>query len=866
MSLNELLVKANETEAKVDKLAAQKKDMHTLYMKDGHLDPTEREALERMDGKLDKLRTIIKGLRDKVEANKAIWDSRSGDLAEIRRKLLALKAFRHKDFNTIDSELKPIPAAESDQRWADATAILDQGEVNMAPAWEDYETQMKAKAEYDPLRTDLEGRLETVRVAEPRIEKVTTGIGQCETDLDSIDADIDRRSYVDALKGINAALKTLEAVEAEVAELHRLISEYDGELAKIQPKLTEVSVSEFPTMLEAQQKLVDLQGEMEALATKHDYEAALEKLKDVSAQLDTVHAEQTRLRGLKDTYETGLAKISNRLAATRTSELASTAEVQQKMVDLETGMTEAAGQDQFEEAIKLQGELEKALVAYEATIDDRDLYEARLAAIQQQLLDASVSDPTLAYLDAITADLATIQTEMEKAAAAENFGVALDLIGKLEAKLVDRDKAIAVKKAEYLVARALVILDMLPVAMNPYKTTEPDAKAVSDALKVVDDLAKQEDWAGGLKAIEEVKAKIKAYEAARKTYETKLRGEIAPLLSAAKKSLKDSAAATSAIKTSLTKLIAKIESALKTDGANLETARDDAKEAKLQGEELEKVFEIRTAINAAATGKNDDKALELYNKYKGDMASLPQEARNLLVENLMDDEGSASVSAAEHAAIKDIWRVPSIDRQFAKLDGGRRKEMIDKYLNDPKVKQYAADWSTMSKEDKEKAIEYVAAIPANAWGVDVIPPENVSVYEDSTSSTRGSYSPGKDTLEVNLDGGNMTTFTQVLMTITHEVGHKYQEDIEAKYVKNKGDPTKGLKPGSPEYEQAKAFYLDDKYQNTYKDEFKANSNEAYFRSPDEVHSRVTANEINDAVKGVYGAGKEQKTKTTIHGH
>ena len=56
----------------------------------------------------------------------------------------------------------------------------------------------------------------------------------------------------------------------------------------------------------------------------------------------------------------------------------------------------------------LLGELDTALTEYETIMEDRDLYEARLAAMQDELAEASVSQAKWAYLERIQSDLMTI--------------------------------------------------------------------------------------------------------------------------------------------------------------------------------------------------------------------------------------------------------------------------------------------------------------------------------------------------------------------------------------------------------------------------------------------------------------------------
>ncbi len=51
-------------------------------MRDGVIDDTEQDALDRIKGKIDKLRDAVTSLRAEVEENKRIWESHGGEWTE----------------------------------------------------------------------------------------------------------------------------------------------------------------------------------------------------------------------------------------------------------------------------------------------------------------------------------------------------------------------------------------------------------------------------------------------------------------------------------------------------------------------------------------------------------------------------------------------------------------------------------------------------------------------------------------------------------------------------------------------------------------------------------------------------------------
>jgi hypothetical protein len=110
----------------------------------------------------------------------------------------------------------------------------------------------------------------------------------------------------------------------------------------------------------------------------------------------------------------------------------------------------------------------------------------------------------------------------------------------------------------------------------------------------------------------------------------------------------------------------------------------------------------------------------------------------------------------------------------------------------------------------------------------------------------GTYNYQTDTMSVNLhnDGAiNSTDPTkkdpvELLDTIAHELGHKYQRKLVTDLENGK------LKEGDPEYEQAKAFKQHEQYRAKSPDGFK----KIYSTSPKEAHSRQMGSEIQEGLK------------------
>ena len=663
----------------------------------------------------------------------------------------------------------------------------------------------------------------------------------------------------------------LQAVEVEIAQIVALKIAYEATLAALQPRIAEASVSEFQKLAERQTELLAIQDAMEAAAALHDYETAQAKADELGAALDAYLPEQDELRAQRDEFESAYGKLKPRLSAASTSELESTAGIQQTIIDLQDKIDTAAAAEEYSDAMPLLGELDTALTEYETIMEDRDLYEARLAAMQDELAEASVSQAKWAYLEPIQSDLMTIQGEMETAAAAEDYETALIKIAELEAKLGDFFATIEAKKAEYEAARGpleprLAHLDECNYPIAAEKT------AVKNALKDIDKAVTEEDWESALNGMATAEAALSAFETAHKTHDDQIRVEVTTKLVGIKAVIAGNVFSTSSTKKSLVKLVAEIDAAL-SKTSDLDSLPNKVKLADDLSKDLEVINQINARIDDKWDINKDNEALAIVNELKSDpakLADLPFEARNRLIDEMLD----GSTNEDEQKAVQDLWAStkdtidPAFEAQDAKLTGKMLKALED----DPKVQEYAKNWSGMNNADKQKAMKHIGGIIGGDDGYELDGIEDIDFTADGKrGSTDCTTKPGLRGFHAEAHGDKpeeisvcmCNTYTlsngskwdpgtdmgDVLMNLTHEVGHGYQEQLIDKL--ECGD----LKPGDAEYEQARALQLDRKYFKKFPDDYEGST---YINSPFEQLSRITANRVGSDLPPGYGTGYTQE--------
>jgi hypothetical protein len=257
--------------------------------------------------------------------------------------------------------------------------------------------------------------------------------------------------------------------------------------------------------------------------------------------------------------------------------------------------------------------------------------------------------------------------------------------------------------------------------------------------------------------------------------------------------------------------------------------------------ELKQVEDIRGKLDGAKTPEEKKKAAQAVVddvEKKGGLANLPTEARNILIEEML----KGTVSAKDTAAINKIWANPTLDPDFDALDKPVRDKIIKAYAEDPKVLEYRKNWGTMTADQKKDAVKYLTGIPCGKDGWNVGDPSSFEFFDSARdakgSVLYGSYNHDSGKMRVNLHKDAHGDFDELLDTVAHEIGHKQQGVLIDQYR------TGTLKPGDPNYEEAKSLSLCDDYRRKHNAEFK----KVYSTSPEEAHSRVMGSELQTEMK------------------
>jgi hypothetical protein len=366
---------------------------------------------------------------------------------------------------------------------------------------------------------------------------------------------------------------------------------------------------------------------------------------------------------------------------------------------------------------------------------------------------------------------------------------------------------------------------------------EASKTKLNSSFKAMQASAGKNDFAAAIATGTALESALTTFETEREKARKQIKSQVNANLPTIQTEMKALTTAKSKIKDRIEALITSIAAAVKGDDETaLFKAANDLDKLPELVRSLKAVEDVRKKMDGAKTeGDKKKEAKKIVDEIakKGEIAQMPTEARNILIEAML----KGKVTGNDTTAINKIWATPTLDSAFDEVDKPVRDSIVKAYAEDPKVLEYRKNWKTMKPDEKKKAIKYLTSIPCGKNGWNVGDPVNFKFFDTPTdakgNTSYGSYNRGTDTMSANLNDDAHARFDELLDTVAHEIGHKQQGQLIDQYRKGK------LKPGDANYEEAKALALCEDYRKGHYDEFK----KVYETSPEETHSRVMGSEL-----------------------
>jgi hypothetical protein len=245
MTRNAKIEQIEAAETLVAQFTQEEADYRRSAIESDGIDEEEQATLDRINQKITDLTDRIATLRAEIERNRAIWEGRASDLAQLRSQVAEVTAFGLPSAEPIASGLTEIDQSVSDQRWADATSQLDVLLANFEPVMADYTAQTDAMAEYTPLRASVDSRLAAVRAdATPEMSR---SLSRFDRQLAGIDSAVAEKDFVQALEDLNDLISDLEPLEDQI-QAAAVGTELNGATANVGGAEYEVGPPQRPTI------------------------------------------------------------------------------------------------------------------------------------------------------------------------------------------------------------------------------------------------------------------------------------------------------------------------------------------------------------------------------------------------------------------------------------------------------------------------------------------------------------------------------------------------------------------------------------------------------------------------------------------
>jgi hypothetical protein len=835
--------KIQGAEAEVTKLQGQEGQTRQAAMADGEIDANEKSELDRILGKINQAKGIVTKLRQEYEANKAVWDGKAGDLSTFESQLGELEAWGHADAPGLRTTSGEIANEASGEQWKAATARLQQAQTDILPAWLDYQEQKAAKEQYEPMRADFDGRLATAAATDLRAEDVVAMIdtlGGAGPALDGMTASLDYKAALAQLQQDNDTLATLEN---RLTELAAQRDEYQAARDALDAKMAGYEESRFGVLGEMQAQIVADLGAIDAQVAASDYAGAKAGVDTLAPNVDAFIEQTKAQETAQAAYDSAQGEITGRMATVLVSEAAEAPLAAEKRAEIERLAQEAetlAANGDYVAALPLQSQLAEALGGMEEMLRARDEYLVVAQAVDPRLPAYEGAVANYPYLLGPVSKIASGLTEADGAVAAGDYAAAKASIEGVEAALDEADALVSARQSQWEGVYAPLEGRMVQAQACPYAVLKPKADAlmgIADKSRAAADVF---DFDVADAELGNLDTAITEFEAALKAHEDELAKQIDAGIAPVQAKLPGLGSATSPKLGLLQKMVAEIRAA-QTSRTDMEKALARIPEAVKLLADLEKVDAVLKRLSGGTVTAEEARKIIDEQKAAGTLDALPTEARNALAKKLTE----GTMTAADHAAMQDLWSKRHIDGEFDKIDKATRDKMVNAFAGDPKVKDLEKDWPTLTDDEKKERIKHIASVVCGpeGWGIDLPKVDTYKKGKVGSTISYGTYNRISDELNVNIDSSAIDEgFDELVATVAHELGHKYQ----AKLMKQIDDGV--LNPGDANYDQAMAFKLHETYKG------KANSAQwkaVYTHSPKESHSR----QVDDDMKaGLHGKG------------
>ncbi|MDC0935934.1 ATP-binding cassette domain-containing protein [Pirellulales bacterium] len=286
------------------------------------------------------------------------------------------------------------------------------------------------------------------------------------------------------VRALKQVVQKLTSIYEEFCGQKAAKEDYEAALPDFESKLGEVATCEFASLETESVDIVSAADNMRQAATEKNFVSALEQLESLVDRVADYLSRLDDMRAKKEEFEQVRVELDPRLADASTSQFQSLADLDEQIAGMTTQMEEAAAADNFEQALEiandLSGKVDEKLQRVEEIETAKAEYEAVRADLDPRLAEASTCEfQLLAELDQQIADMTT---QMEEAAAGDDFEQARDIANNLSEKVdekLQRAEELATAKQEYETGRAALDPRLAEASVSKHESLAADEERIA---------------------------------------------------------------------------------------------------------------------------------------------------------------------------------------------------------------------------------------------------------------------------------------------------------------------------------------------------------------------------------------------------
>ncbi|MGB5560210.1 MAG: hypothetical protein WBN04_19625 [Paracoccaceae bacterium] len=382
---------------------------------------------------------VVETLIAVVQAQKAAFDTQ---WAMITPRLQQSAQCEFPDLTPMQDEIlasqKQVEAAAASHDYISAVALITELSAKIEAYLTAYAEAVDARTLYESRLPGIQSELAGALVSEfPALAPQQAAMDKIAKAMEAAAA---AGEHDQALLEMDKLVPLLDTYKIDY-EKARLGQEFERLYAEMEPRFGAAAVCNYIPIEPLSVEITNDQKAAANAASAGDYADGIDILNKAAGKLDDYDARLAAIERAKADYDASLASVIARFDAIAQCEYLELDADHQAIVTLRTEMETAAGNGDYPAALTALQDLEKQIGIIETTLAlldaARNEYDIRLPAVISRLDGSMQSDYT--ELEDERAALAKLRAEMEAAAKATDFRLALTHMNALERMLNDLD-------------------------------------------------------------------------------------------------------------------------------------------------------------------------------------------------------------------------------------------------------------------------------------------------------------------------------------------------------------------------------------------------------------------------------------------